>query len=132
MIAEFLCMAAVLVPLWCSREKPAEPEQLPEEEYIEEDEPDFETIEEKVDNLVQVRKQLESAEDGVNSVMRCSTEHQSEFQLKYTSAKTGKSTIYRFWADGENEETDMLLQLMESERSRLRSELLKRIAGLQE
>ena len=131
MIAEILCTALVIIaPLMCGREK--HPETESSEETIQESEPDFEVLEEKVDNLVQVRKQLESAEDGVNSVQQYSAEHQGEIQLKYTSAKTGKSTVYRFWLDGENQETDMLLRLMETERNRLRSVLLESIADLQE
>lgn len=135
MIAEMLCTALVVaVPFLCGREKQAE--QLPEteliEETVQESEPDFEVLEEKVDNLVQVRKQLESIEDGVNSVQQYNAEHQGEIQLKYTSAKTGKSATYRFWLDGENQETDMLLRLMQTERNRLRSVLLESIADLQE
>ena len=135
MIAEILCTALVVaVPFLCGREKQAE--QLPKtqliEETIQESKPDFEVLEGKVDNLVQVKKQLESAEDGVNSVQQYDAEHQGEIQLKYTSAKTGKSTTYRFWLDGENQETDMLLRLMETERNRLRSVLLESIADLQE
>ena len=60
MIAEILCTAFVIaIPFWCGRIS-EQPEQLPETEHIEETvqeaEPDFEVLEEKVDNLVQVRK----------------------------------------------------------------------------
>ncbi|GEM_PF-3419691 len=133
MIAEILFTVFVIsVPFWCGREKPSEPERLPAAEPTRKTQPDFDSIEEKIDALVQVRKQLENAEDGVNSVLKCDAAHQSEFQLKYTSAKTGKNTVYRFWLDGENQETDMLLRLMESEQSRLRAVLLESIADLRE
>ncbi|MCM1507004.1 MAG: hypothetical protein NC177_07710 [Ruminococcus flavefaciens] len=99
-----------------------------------EDDMDFSRVVEETEKIETCNRQLQTLENLLTDITICNSEqHHKVFVLSWVNEATGENMSFDFWVnDSESDTAKSLLQLANTERSRLRSELQEVIDCLPE
>lgn len=91
---------------------------------------EFETVNERIDYLNQLKQQLVSIEEMITDIESCEPDELEKVLRCEWSNAVGERFSYDLWVDGENLVSKELLRIAYSERQRLRTSLKSEIRNL--
>ncbi len=91
---------------------------------------EFDTVNERIDYLNQLKQQLQSIEEMITDIESCQPDElEKVFRCEWSGA-VGERFAYDLWVDGESHISKELLKIAYSERQRLRASLKAEIRNL--